>query len=242
MTLSLPTDPRPDLRYAPILEIGASTLLSFGLRLGGASITPTSGTVKVYSGPIQSGGALVSTTALVPGSPSTVTVPSTPSTTPEDGYEVQVDYVYQARSYSFRSRAFTVGQIPVFLLDDEDLYREVSELRRRERLPGGQQNWNPQIEEGAYAVLQHLTSAGRKPWLTIDPMDLRSWHLAESLARVCAQIIGDEAGFFSREAARWRNAAMHASEVCRVTYYPATEIHEGQGVHRCGSPNRPRFA
>ena len=236
MTLSLPIAPRPDWRYPALIQIGTATVVGLKLRQGGAIVVPSACSVTVY----RSGVSYATPVVTIGTTASTASVPATPSTsTPEEGWRLDWSATVSGVSYQFSQSALLVGSIPALLIDDEDLYREVPELRHSTRYPSGQTNWNPQVEEAGYAVLQRLTSDSRRPWLSVDPTDLRRWQLCEALARACGSIVSD--GYFATEATRWRSEATRAAETCRVTYATTPTIRDSQGIVRYGAQGRPRW-
>ena len=233
MTLSLSL--RPDWRYPALIQIGVATIVGLRLRQGGVVVTPASGSLTVYRS-----GTSYATPAVTVGTTSTATVPAIASTTaPEEGWRLDWSATISGVSYQFSQSALLVGSIPALLIDDEDLYREVPDLNHSTRYPSGQTSWNPQVEEAGFAVLQRLTSDGRRPWLSVDPTDLRRWQLCEALARACGSIVSD--GYFANEATRWRSEAIRAAETCRITYATSPTNHDSQGMIRCGAQGRPRW-
>jgi hypothetical protein len=240
MTLSSPTNPRPDWRLPILIEVGSPTLVSIRLRRAGVVLTPTSGTVNLYSSPLPSG-SLLSSGVISPGTTSTATLTASGYTGPQEGLDTLWSAVVAGVTYTYRQAAAVVGYMPTLLLDDEDLYRECSELRRRERLPTGQTSWADQIEEAGYAVLAHLWQSGRRPWLSIDGIDLRELHLAESLARALGTVPSDAGTYFRDETLRWRNESARLRGLVRLTYDVTPDTHQSAGPIRCGSAGRARW-
>lgn len=235
MTLPLPGRPSPDWRFADLLEIGVATIASIRVRLAGSVLTPTAATLTTC----HLDGTVYASPVVTLGTTSTATDPATSATQTPDIWEHRWSLTIGGIVYNFRNPVYVVGSIPAFVIDEEDLYREVSELRHASRLPPGQTDWQPQITEGGYAMIAGLTSDGRRPWLAVDPIDARKWHLAEALARACGTFISD--GYFQSEAERWRREAKHQAETCRLTYRETPTIHDAQGPIRSGSAGRPRW-
>lgn len=232
MTLA-PSTIRPDFRHPVLLHRGNTTVVPFRLRQGGALLTPASGTVDVYRALDQ---VFALGLALTPGTTSTATVPLIVSAEAiGEGWSIRLNVTIGTSSYSWRQSAIVVGDIPSPVIDDEDLYVEQAELRRR--FPEGQTNWNPQIDEGWQELLYSLTSGGRQPWNSINSVDAREAHKALSLAKACGNIISED-GFFERKAKEWADKAANAIAAIRMTYEDLPTVHKGQAVTRRGERGR----
>jgi hypothetical protein len=215
-----------------LLHRGDTTIVSVRIRSGGAALTPDSGTLDVYR---PSDVAFASALVLTPGTTSTATVPLIAAS--EDigiGWWVRLTVVISGQTYSWRHAAILVGDVPSPLIDDEDLYVEQAELRRR--IPEGQTNWNPQEDE-AWAEIFEALCRGRKPWLTIDGTALRHAHKLSSLAKACGTIVSEN-GHFERAATDYGAIASRAIDAIQLTYETAREVHVGSPVTRRGERGR----
>jgi hypothetical protein len=229
----------PDWKTPLILIRGVAQDIGIRLRDAGAVVTPASGTVSLYR---DTGGSnLYVSAAVTPGATSTAALSAIPSTESLSAEWIAKWVMVSASlTYTFRQRAILVGTGIYPRISDEDLYTDEPSLQHRTRMPEGQTSWGTQIGEAWAAIICDLTSRGKRPWLAVDDLDLRTWHKYATLAMVCAAIPAEPGSHYATAAERYRHEARNAALTCRIEYEEAPVVHRGVGrsVIPC-APRRP---
>jgi len=200
---------------APDLIVrGQSNTLSCPLTLAGAQVTPSSGTVSVYS---RDG------TAVVDGASVSISGDASHTFTPastlqlEEGWRVEWSLVVLGETRIFRNDAALVLRELHPVLADDDLYRRVRALDPDSSSPISSLTTYQDYRDEAWAVIQlRLISLGNRPQLIMSPSALREPHLTLTLAMVFEDFSTSLSETYSLRAAEYR--ALYEAEWGRLRF------------------------
>lgn len=189
--------------YVAIVR-GVDTVLSAPVWASGALVAPTAATARVY----DSNGALFATlAAVISGSIAQVTVLGSTTTglALGVGWRVEWDLVIAGAVRTARTIAVLARSVLYPVVTDEDLYGVQPQLR-----PGSvgaltrETTYQGYLDEAWRQIEDRLLSAGRRPWLVLEPQALRSPHLYLTMALVFESLSIQSAGALGVMAEQYR--------------------------------------
>lgn len=230
-----------------LLRYGSQTIVC-PIRYGatGALTPPSSGTISIRrpTGDLHTSSASVS---IVGGQAQYIVTLST-SEPIGPGWTIELTPVYGSETYpTLRAEAILCDYVPPMPISVLDLYTYEPELRHR--VPQSQSDrgdgtgWQPQVDDGYYALIQHLIDTGHSLWLIRGIVGAREWLRTLILMRCCRALSTTPDDAWAKKATDYRYEHERAKGQIKVQLSeddPSTR-RSARGPYRLAPSDRPLY-
>jgi len=164
-----------------IIEAGRDNVVSCPVYLNGAVVTPSAGTLTIYT---SSNVAVSAGSVTVVGgvAQATVTASALSAYQPGDGWRFEWALTISSVVYTFRRDGSLVYRRLYPVVTDVDLMRSHTDLARR--MPTTEASYQDYLDEAWARIESQLINTGKRPWLVMAPSALRDCHVYQTLVLI----------------------------------------------------------
>lgn len=213
-----------------IVERGRDNVLSCAVYLAGALVTPSAGTLTIWTASNASVSAGV--VSFVGGvATATVAASALAALTPEDGWRFEWALTISAVVYTFCRDGSLVYRRLYPVVTDLDLLRAHTDLTARR--PSSETSYQDYLDEAWAQIESRLINTGKRPWLIMSPSALRDVHLLQTLALIFRDFATGGVG-----SAEWEMMLHYEGLLIRAwgeLTYPQRDPTSGQAITPPGS-------
>lgn len=221
-----------------LLERGRDNTIKCPVYRAGALVAPSSGTVNVYDANntlVVSAGAVT-----VSGSVAQYTVTAGVLASPAmgDGWRVEWSLAMpDSTTRLFRNAGSLVRAAMAPPISDVDLFRRVSGLDPSSNVPlSNHTDYQTFIDEAHTEIQLRLISAGRRPWLVMEPSAMRQPYLLLTLALIFEDFRSRLNAAYAETAADYRRQYEAAWTGLTFHYDESTDGQSAQGRRKSSRP------
>jgi hypothetical protein len=164
-----------------IVEKGRDNVVSCAVYLAGAIVTPSAGTLTVYT---ASNAAVSASVVSFVGGVATATLATAAlaSLTPEDGWRFEWALTISSVVYTFCRDGSLVYRRLYPVVTDADLLRSHTDLTTRR--PTSEASYQDYLDEAWARIESRLINTGKRPWLIMSPSATRDIHSYQTLVLI----------------------------------------------------------
>ena len=164
-----------------ILEAGRDNVVSCPVYNNGAVVTPSAGTLTIYTS--QNVAVSAGSVTVVGGvAQAIVTASALSAYQPSDGWRFEWALTISSVVYTFRRDGSLVYRRLYPVVTDVDLMRSHTDLARR--MPTTEASYQDYLDEAWARIESQLINTGKRPWLIMAPSALRDCHVYQTLVLI----------------------------------------------------------
>lgn len=213
-----------------MIEAGRDNVVTCPVYRDGALVTPSAGTLSIWTG----ANAVISAGVVTfPGGVATATIAASALSgqQPSDGWRFEWALTVASVVRTFCRDGSLVYRRLYPVVTDADLLRAHTDLTARR--PSTESSYQDYLDEAWARIESRLVNTGKRPWLVMSPSALRDVHQYETLAMIFADFA--TGGSTSAEWELMQHYERKASDAWAILTYPQREPTTGQATAAPGT-------